>query len=659
MFVRLIRYAGFVAVFSQLFFIRVVSAGSWRDIDPVEFAYTGSEIDPGAGVEILFSETHYNQYRNSEGLSESIERYIRLKVYSELGLDDLVSWKLEYDSDRGYFSELKGRTVKPDGQVYDLSKDQVYDTIIIRQGKDAVAAKSFAFPNVEPGDIVELQFLIKRQGISTMPVLRFEERLPARRITQRMKPQKDLGVEVAVARFNFPEADIPLGERDVYTFEKLNVEAFVEESYSVPKMDLVPVIVFYYFDYRRPSSDLESHWKIIAKRLYEEGKRSFKPNREIEGLAMGLTEGISDDWLKLKALYDYCQNDFINLSYSRDRVTEKEREKIEEGSRPQETVSRGSGWPDDISAVFGALAQACGFEPRWAAMHDNRELRFKAAMALDFVMQQMYVAIEVDGEFRYFRPGNPFLPCGDIEWFTADSAVLIAEPKKGALQKTSMPDADYSVQNRILNGEIDEEGTLKADVSIVYTGYSGWDAKEALSFLKSEEQCQEYFTDPLKILMPLARFEKVEILHRTSHVRPLEVRYQVEVPGYASVTGSRLFFQPFVFANGSPDLFLEKDRKSPLFFKYPSSQKDLIRIQVPAGYTLEQGAKPPPLDLKTFGEYSTLLKVSDSGKVIYERSFRQNIYYLQSEAYSGVKSIFSKINRRDQHTLSYKRVDAD
>ncbi|EDY85237.1 hypothetical protein VDG1235_4872 [Verrucomicrobiia bacterium DG1235] len=658
---RFPRAAMVLAAILFLFAFRFLEAEPWRDIDPSEFALTESEIDPGFGAEILFSETKYRQSAsNSYGLSESIDHYMRFRVYNELGVSQLADWKLVYDSDAGNIINIKGRTVKPAGGIYELSNVHVFDTELVRDGQTEISAKSFAFPNVEPGDIVELQYSIKNNEVDWMPVLRFQERLPARRIFKRIKPFEYPGFGSKISRFNFPEADLSSTERGYYVFEKLNIGAFVDEPYSFPDNSLIPSIILYYFDSRSTSNTKpEKYWSELAKEMYKEGKKSFKPNKDIQDLAGELTKGLSSDWNKLIALYNYCENELVNLRYSRGVITEKAREKIKEKGKPQDTLSRGNGWPDEVTGLFGALAKAAGFEPRWAAMHNGRFVRFQAWMVLDFVMRLRYVAIDIDGETRYFRPGNPFLPCGDVEWFAADGVVLQAAPKDGQLELATLPDAGYSVQDRSLVGTIDEMGALKGKVSIIYKGYTGLDMKERLSMMEGLEEREEFFTDKLKKLMPQARFDDFTMKNRGSHILPLIITYDVEIPDYADVTSKRLYFQPFVFGKGAQDVFISEKRNSPLLFNYPSTTNDIITIQLPDGFELEEGSAPRPFEMPGFGEYKTTLKASRSGKVIYERSFRQDLHSLPVKSYPVVKSIFYQLNIRDQHALGFKRVEAE
>lgn len=657
--VRIFRVSSFAAVSFLLLSLQLLNAEKWRDIDPAEFALTESEIDPGYGAEILFSETKYRQMVVSDKVDEIIEHYMRFRVYNELGVSQLANWKLVYNSEDGRIKDMRGRTVKPDGTVYELIDDQIFDTELVRDGQNEISAKSFAFPNVEPGDIVELQYLIKNDEIDWMPVLRFQERLPARRISKRIKPLEYPGIGSIISRFNFPEADLSVRERDYYVLEKLNIGAFVDEPYSLPDNSLIPTIILYYYTMDSAgASKREKFWSDLARDLHNEGKRSFKPNKDIEALAEELTKGLTKDWSKLDKLYDYCQNELTNLRYSRGVITEKARAKIKEKGKPQDTLSRGNGWPDEVSGLFGALAKAAGFEPRWAAMHDNRFVRFQGWMMLRFVMQLRYVAIDIDGETRYFRPGNPFLPCGDIEWFAADAVVLQAKAKGGELELAKMPDASYSLQRRTLTGTIDEMGTLNAKVKIILSGYTGWDAKERLATLEGTEEREDFFKNKVTRLMPQARFKNLAIKHRGSHRLPLVVTYDLEIPDYADVTSKRLYFQPYVFGKGAQNVFLREERSSALLFNYPYSTRDEITITLPDGYALEEGASPAPLNLKGFGEYDVTLKASKAGKVIYERSYRQDVHYLAAKAYDPVKAIFYEINNRDQHALGFKRVEA-
>lgn len=641
-------------------FVRVVSGADWKDIDPTEFQLTESAIDPGFGAEILFSETNYSQVHDSStGLLEEIKHYMRFRVYNELGVSQLAGWKLTYDDDEGGIRGIRGRTVKPSGEVYELQKEHIFDTELVRTGQVDVAAKSFAFPNVEPGDIVELQYSLRNDEINWIPTLRFQERLPARRISKRIRPFEYPGIGHMVARFNFPEADLSKRKFGFYELEKTNVRAMLDEPYSLPDNSIIPSIVLYYFPTdERPSKNAD-FWKFKAKKLHSEGKKALSTSKQIVALAEELVEGKASDWEKLEALYDYCQEEVLNIRYSRGRLTKREISKIKESNKPQATLERGNGRPNEVTFLFGALAKAVGFEPRITAMHDNRDVVFKGWMVLDFVLGLRYVAIDFDDQTHYFRPGNPFLYCGEVEWFAANCVALEATPKNGELEFVKQKGADHSVTKRSLTGSIDDEGTLTGKVEIELSGYSGWDLKQRFAMMDGREEREEFLEDQIKRQMPQARLKNIVIKRRSSHKSPIAVTYDLEIPDYADVTRKRLYFQPFVFGKGAQDLFVKEERISDMQFNYASRSEDSISIQIPEGYALEEGAAPARLELGKFGEYKIGIRATKSGKIMYDRTFTRNIPSVPAKAYAAVKNIYHEVNLRDQHALGFKRVESD
>lgn len=637
-----------------------LKAVEWREIDPAEFELTESEIDPGFGAEILFSELEFRQEFLGEASYKEVARYyMRFRVYNELGVSQLANWKLPYEDRRGGIGKIEGRTVKPSGAVYELSQDHIFDTELVRKGKVDLAAKSFAFPNLEPGDIVELQYLKRTTEIDWMPVLRFQERLPARRITKRINPLGVLGIGYKVRRFNFSEDDFSDIEPRFYVAEKRNIKAIVDEPFSLPDSDLIPTVIIDYFDDSDRPKDGEDYWAFRAKTLHREGKKALAPSNQIEALAKELTEGKQSDWAKLEALYDYCQNEVLNINYSRGILTDKERSKIKESNKPQATLARGNGTPEEVTYLFGALANAAGFAPRIAAMHDNRFMKFKGWLKHRFAMRLRYIAIDLDGETHYFRPGNPFLYCGEVEWFAANSGVLEAARKNGAIKVVKQRGADYSVRKRTLTGALDQEGRLTARVEIEMSGYSGWDAKERMAELEGREAREEYFADQIKDLMPQAKVENITISNSSSHKYPIRVTYDLEIPDYADVTRRRLYFQPYVFGKGAQDIFVSNERVSPIQFNYAATSVDKVSIQMPEGLVLEDGVAPKSLDLGAFGNYTVSIRSSKEGVIQYERTFSRNVLGLAVESYPAVKKIYSEINVRDQYALGFKRGDTD
>jgi len=177
--------------------------GAWRKITPEDFAQKEPLVDPDFGAEILFSEATLEQEFTDYGTTGAFQFYNRIKVFNEKGVEQMSKIELTYSKGRE-ISSVTGRTVKPDGTVIKLDRDSIFDQEVIRKGKSNIRATSFAFSNLEPGDIVELQYRQRTGREAYVVHMDFLNTLPSQRVSRRLKPFAVEGIRSKIFKFQLP-----------------------------------------------------------------------------------------------------------------------------------------------------------------------------------------------------------------------------------------------------------------------------------------------------------------------------------------------------------------------------------------------------------------------------------------------------------------------
>ena len=62
--------------------------------------------------------------------------------------------------------------------------------------------------------------------------------------------------------------------------------------------------------------------------------------------------------------------------------------------------------------LFGAMAIAAGFEVRIARLSDRSDVFFDPSFANSYFMNTFDVAVKVGNQWRFFDPGNRYVPFG-------------------------------------------------------------------------------------------------------------------------------------------------------------------------------------------------------------------------------------------------------
>src|SRR5947209_19368909 len=130
-------------------------AQDWKPVDPDDLALKAPVVEKDADAEAIFWEVRVDDSQQEE---LSLKNYIRIKVFNERGRESQSKVDLPY---LGFnkIKDIAARVIKPDGNVVELNKDDVFERTIVKLSGLKLKAKSFALPNVEPGAIIEYRWV--------------------------------------------------------------------------------------------------------------------------------------------------------------------------------------------------------------------------------------------------------------------------------------------------------------------------------------------------------------------------------------------------------------------------------------------------------------------------------------------------------------------
>jgi hypothetical protein len=619
----------------------------WRDISPEEMALAAPRIDPEAGAEILIADISVDDSSDNATLTSN---YVRIKVFDRKGVELLDKIDLEYVRGRGNtVRDVAARVVLPDGTVRELEQGDLFEREVVRYGDVRVNVKSFSFPGIEPGCIIEYQYQAVQYGGSAHGMrLCLQDRFPIHYLRLRVKPYTRYQSHIVHANTGSAKVE----KVDGYQQLKLrDVPAFERAPFPPPRDVIEPWFRLTY-TYSQNLKDPDAFWKARAERLYEHGRTFVTPNnRRVRAVVAEETQGINSDEAKLQVLYTYMQRKVANLSYDSHGYTIDELSKLKDNETAADVLARGYGYATEINATFAALAAAAGYEARLAAVTNRARTFFHRSMHHHDAISYQLAAVNVGGAWRFFDPGDPFLPCGMLDWINSDGHVLLAHNKE--VQFVPTPPAQAG-ESRILNRAeltLRADGTLAGDVRITCTGH------EAVYIRRNYEnlagaKLAEKVANNLGKRLPRALVSKAVMENERDLVLPVTIAYHVEIPGYADVAGSRLFVNPSMFRHNAAALFPEQNRSCSIYFRYPWEEDDTVNIALPEGYTIENGEMPKSLGDCSAIVHSITIGMLRDGRLALRRKFRVNSVLIPADQYPAVKLLFDTLSGIDGHLLT-------
>jgi hypothetical protein len=130
------------------------------------------------------------------------------------------------------------------------------------------------------------------------------------------------------------------------------------------------------------------------------------------------------------------------------------------------------------------------------------------------------------------------------------------------------------------------------------------------------------------------------------------------VRNYAPRTGKRLFVQPNYFSSGFGSRFPEGTRHNSVYFRYPWGELDSIDLTLPAGFELDHGDSPAPINIPPTVKYVVRIGFDKAHNLVqYRRQFifgDKDMLFFEAKVYPNLKKVFDTIHEADNHMLTFK-----
>ena len=639
----------------------------WRQISPAELASKTPQVEPDADAEAIFWEVRVDDSATDE---LALKHYVRVKIYTERGREKYSKFDIPFT--RGMkIKDIAARVIKADGSTVEIGKQDIFEREVVKANKVKIKAKSFAVPNIEPGVIVEYRYreVIEDAGARGMRLV-FQRDIPVQNLSYYYKPYNKK--EPNYKPYNFTDTKFIKDDKGFYLAQRTNVPALKEEP-RMPPSDMVrpwmmlqgitvnmtgyseSVISFSIKDPSNPSS----YWGSVGRDNAFLPKLMNKPDKEIKRVASEVTASASTPQEKLQKLYEFCQTQIKNTTFDTS-LTDEQKEKLPKNKSVADVLKNKSGSSQFVDMLFGAMASSLGYETRVAFTADRSKMFFNPDMTNESFIHPAAVAVKNGNDWLFYNPGVSFLPAGALVWYEEDVWALLVGEDNSSWVKTPLSDIDKTVSKRTGKFKLLEDGTLEGTVKMEYTGQMGLSYKMD-NFDQSANQREENLKNELKSRMSTAEISDVQIENITEPNKPFTYQYKVRVPNYAQRTGKRLFLQPGFFEYGENPTFSTATRKYDVYFNYPWSENDLVEIDLPQGFSLDNADAPDELsDAQKIGSLKIRIGVDKAGNFLkYERKFHfggGGLILFPVGTYQPLKSMFDAFHKADTHTITLKQM---
>ena len=638
----------------------------WRPVSPAELSAKAPLVEADADAEATFWEIRID---DSSSEDVSLRHYVRVKIFTERGREKYSKFDIPFSKGMK-IKELAARVIKADGSTVEIKKEDVFEREIIKAGGIKIKAKSFAVPNIEPGVIIEYRYkeTFDDGGAKGMR-LTFQRDIPIQNLSYYYKPYDSQ--DPKYQNYNFTDVKFVKDQKGFWLASRKNVPSFRDEPRMPPEDMVRPWMLLTgsplsflrssafstSFTVKDPSNAV-NYWSAVSVEQMPLVKFMTKSSDDIKKAAAEITAGAAAPEEKLRKIYEFCQTQIRNTSFDT-TLTDEARRKLPAVKSLNDVLKSKSGSSQYVDMLFGALANAAGFEARIAFAGNRSEMFFNPNMTNERLIHPAAIAVKVGEDYKYFNPGMSFLPYGMLVWYEEDSWALLVGEKNFLWRQTPSTAYGNSLSKRTGTFKLLDDGTLEGDVRIEYSGQSALTYRID-NYDESANKREENLKDEIKNRLSTAEVSEIKIENLTESAKPLIHQYKIRVPSYAQKTGKRLFIQPGFFEHGTDSLFSSASRKYDIFFRYPWSESDKISIELPAGFDLDNADAPAPIaDPQKIASLSINLAIERTKPTLkYDRQFHfggGGRILFPAASYPALKGLFDAFQKSETHTITLKQ----
>jgi hypothetical protein len=615
-----------------------------QDFAPIpteELQLKDNPLRPGDAAMVLAREMHTDDTKSTE------THYTRIKVFTEKGRS-YADVTITYWKDEIRITDLKARTVQPDGRVVEF-KGQPFDQVVVKSRRVRLSAKKFSLPDVQPGSIIEYRYTLRWNPRFLYPTFwRVQDELFVRRAKFSILP--NTGTIFGFHGISYlPRGTQAVKEGAMYRLEVENVAPLEEEPFMPPAEHYSGRMIFFYST--AGLEDAEAFWMRNAKE-WSEGAEEFIGKNKLKDELTRVQDAASPKE-KLLRLYARAQG-VRNLSFEA-RKTEQELKKLRDNKKAEDVLRNGYGYEVEIALAMVALARAAGFEAWPVHVSSRNEQVFNKEFQDTRQLDAWVVAIKVDGKPLFLDPGTPNCPFGLLSWEkTAATGLQLQKEGSVWLQTPVGPPSEATI-TRKGTFAIDANGDLSGTVDVVFSG------QEALSrYLELDEKDAhgrtEYLEKEAQAWFPGSATAKLNTAPpQPSATEPLRASFSIQAAGFATVSGTRIILTSGVL-NPVRGLAAAKTRKYPVHLPYAFEHTDDISLSLPPDHSVEQ----MPADRKhspTFAFYQ-LTRSKDERAIRIQRTFRVAQPIIALEQYPVLRGFLTGVTIGNEEQVVLARGGA-
>jgi Domain of Unknown Function with PDB structure (DUF3857)/Transglutaminase-like superfamily len=419
---------------------------------------------------------------------------------------------------------------------------------------------------------------------------------------------------------------------------KISQQPAIAREYASPAFhELAPYISFGPTDFKLDDfSGSLRNWNDYGKFMNTLISGLDEIPQNVKDKVVQVTSGAKSTSEKLKLLYDFLQQNTHYISVQLGVG----------GWRPfpaSYVASNGYGDCKALSNYMVALLKVIGIKANYVLILAGQDAR---DIATDFPSSQfnhVICAVPMQKDTLWLECTSQTVAPGYMGSFTGNRHALMITDNGGEIVSTPRYDKTQNIFKSTIQGTIDAEGNLLMQTDNFYQAECSDDLHMRIHAYSKEDQLK-FLKKSLDIPhYDIGSFSYAETRERIPSIRE---NLQVNAPGYAQITGKRLFVYPNICNRWDNRLAEDSTRLYAVDLVEDRTETDSVKIKLPAGYTPESIAKPFLIQTP-YGNYSASITIAGD-EMIYYRKLSLNKGRFPATEYSKLVQFYEQLFKADR-----------
>lgn len=612
------------------------------------------------------------KYVQSEGFNIETEIHERVKIYNSAGFDwATVKINLYQSGNKGEsISRLKATTFTlEDGKIVetDLSKNEVFN----EETNKYWDIEKFTMPNLTGGCVVEWTYKIS-SPFNSIDDIQFQHEIPVKKtIVSIETPEyfiynkrskgyilftpktikssdkillntKERGDYGGFTKTEFSQQKIEYDVfRDVYDLD--NIPALVEEPYVDNIKNYLSGMEYELTAVKWPNEPIQSFsntWEQVSKTIYKDSDFSnqIKRTNHFEKDVDIILASCKTNSEKMMAIFEFIKqkikwnNIYGYTSYNGTSKAYKE----------------GVGNTADINLNLVSMLNYAGLKanPVLISTKSNGIPIFPTISGFNSVVAAVEINDDVfllDATNEYSTPN--IMPLRNLNW----KGRLLSND--GNSKEIDLIPSKHSVTSSNIMVSINEDIEIEGFFRKTYANLSALNYRTNYGNIKNEDLVVKIEKENKGV-----EIEDYKISNKKDSYKNVVESCKFFSENMLDVVGNKIYIKPLLFNSLSVNPFKLDTRDYPIDYGVPTTDKNMIRIEIPEGYKIASFPEELGIGLpNNFGVY--VFKVSVSGKSLQIKSqLKINTAIIPAQDYLELKAFYDKIITKNSELIVLEKV---